>query len=181
MIPDDPGPGPGADGGPFVIGIDPGTRVTGYGALVLGRRGPELHSCGVLRPPARDGVPARLAWIQGRLEALLDRLGHGTLAVESAYAARNVRSALRIGEVRGMVLATAARRGFEVVEIAPAAAKKAVLGHGSGSKEQVALMVAAILGVPPLEVALDATDALAVALAHLSRRRLEALARGRRT
>lgn len=169
-----------------VVGIDPGTRVIGWGALAIHANGPTLHSCGVLKARASDPVAERLGALQAQLDVILAGFapkvkGGGTLAIETAFTARNMKSALRIGEARGMVLASAARRGFDVVEIAPATAKKAVVGHGAGSKQQVSLMVASILGVPPLEVPQDATDALAVALAHLHKRRLANLVDGRRS
>jgi crossover junction endodeoxyribonuclease RuvC len=154
---------------PVVLGIDPGTRVLGFGALVDAPDGPRLLACGVLRATASADVPRRLAELAGDLERLLGELRPGMVVVESAFSARNVQSALRIGEARGMVLATAARAGHPVSEMAPAAAKKAVLGHGAASKRQVAAMVAALLGTPRLDVPSDATDALALALAHLHR------------
>lgn len=164
-----------------VVGIDPGTRVIGWGALVIQERGPALHSCGVLKARASEPIAGRLGALQAQLDVVLAGFPPTTLAIETAFTARNMKSALRIGEARGMVLACAARRGFDVVEIAPATAKKAVVGHGAGSKEQVGLMVASILGVPPLDVPADATDALAVALAALHQRRLANLLEGRRS
>jgi len=155
---------------PIVLGIDPGTRVMGYGALVLAPEGPRLVACGVLRPDARAAVPARLGELQGDLEALLTALRPGVLCIERAFHARNAQAAFRLGEARGVVLAASARRGIEVIELAPAAAKKAVSGHGGASKEQVARMVAELLGSARLDVPLDATDALALALACLKRR-----------
>ena len=163
---------------PIVVGVDPGTVRCGYGAVVVAPDGPRLVVCGVLAPPGRMSVPRRLGWLQAELEALLARLRPGAVAVEGAYTARNVRSALRIGEARGMVLATAARRGAEVFEYAPAVAKKAVLGHGAGSKEQVAAMVATLLGTTELDVPNDATDALALALAHVHRSRVREVTGG---
>ncbi len=165
---------------PIVLGIDPGTRALGYGALVLTSEGPRLVACGVLRAPSRAVVAARLARLQEGLELLLARLRPTSLAVESAFSARNVKSALRIGEARGVVLAAAARAGLSVDEVPPALAKKAVLGHGRGSKEQVASLVATILGREELAVAHDATDALAVALAHVNRLRAGSRIAGRR-
>ncbi len=160
---------------PIVLGIDPGTRCLGYGALVLSPTGPRLLACGVIRARGRSAVPARLAELQERLEELLRALRPGILALESAFSAKNARSALRLGEARGIVLAAAARAGVEVAEVAPAAAKKAVIGHGGGSKEQVARMVAVLLGHGPLEVARDATDALALAFACVKRMSLRRL------
>jgi crossover junction endodeoxyribonuclease RuvC len=162
----------------WVIGIDPGTRVIGWGVLQVSAGRASLQGCGVFRAQARATIATRLGVLMTQLDELLAGHAPGTLAVETAFAARNVKSALRIGEARGMVMAAAARRGFEVVEIPPATAKKAVVGHGAGSKQQVALMVASILGVPPLDVPADATDALAVALAHVNQSRLAGLLPG---
>jgi crossover junction endodeoxyribonuclease RuvC len=92
-----------------------------------------------------------------------------------AFMARNVQSALRMGEGRGVVLACAAAVGAEVVQLAPAVAKKALVGHGAADKTQVARMVARVLGVAEIDLPLDATDALALALAHLQRRRMDVL------
>lgn len=155
---------------PIVLGIDPGTRVLGYGALVLAPDGPRMLACGVLAPRLRAAVPARLAEIQTGLERLLGALRPGVLALERAFHSKNVQAAFRIGEARGVVLAAAARAGIEVLELAPAAAKKAVLGHGGASKQQVARMIAHRLGTGPLEVPSDATDALALAFACVQRK-----------
>ena len=158
---------------PVVLGFDPGTRCAGYGAIVVAPRGPRLLACGTLE--ARRGSAAlRLAYIAEAFAGLLARLRPSVEALEGAFAARNVQSALRIGEARGIVRAGAARRGIEVDEIAPASAKRAVVGHGGASKVQVAAMVATLLGAE-LATPLDATDALALALAHLRRRSLAGL------
>ncbi len=164
---------------PIVLGLDPGTRHAGYGAVVVAPDGPRLITCGVISPRGRDPIARRLGAIQVELETLLSKLRPTSVALESAFAALNIRSALRIGEARGMMLAACARFDVEVVEYAPAQAKKAVLGHGAGSKEQVARMVAVLLGIegdPAESGALgareDATDALALALAHVHRMRV---------
>lgn len=172
MIPDDLVP---ADHPwPIVLGFDPGTRVAGYGAVVVAPDGPRFLACGVLRPDPRAGIPARLAAISRDLDTLLLRLRPRVVVVEKAFAARNVKSALRIGEARGAVLATVAGRSVATVEYAPAVAKKALVGHGAASKVQVAAMVATILR-RPLAVPEDATDALALALTHVLRLREPAL------
>jgi crossover junction endodeoxyribonuclease RuvC len=155
---------------PIVLGIDPGTRMLGYGALVLAPGGPRFLACGVIQPAARAAVPARLAEIQAGIERLIAALRPGVLAIERAFHSKNAQSAFRIGEARGVVLAAAARAGIEILELAPASAKKAVLGHGAASKEQVARMIAQLLGTGPLDVPSDATDALALAFACLKRR-----------
>ncbi|MEW6072575.1 MAG: crossover junction endodeoxyribonuclease RuvC [Planctomycetota bacterium] len=163
---------------PIVLGLDPGTRIVGYGAIVLAPDGPRLLACGVLRPPSRLAAAARLARIAAELEEILRAVRPALVVVERAFAARNVQSALRIGEARGVALAAAARAGAPVVELAPAAAKKALVGHGGASKEQVAAMVAARLGRGELAVPHDATDALALALAHVHRSRFAEIGRG---
>lgn len=163
---------------PIVLGIDPGTRALGYGALVLAPDGPRFLACGVLTP-AHGAVPLRLAEIQRNLEQLLVVLRPTVLALERAFHSKNVQAAFRIGEARGVVLAAAARAGIEIRELAPATAKKAVVGHGAASKGQVARMLARVLGTGPLDVPLDATDALALAFACL-RRPTRAVPRARR-
>ena len=154
---------------PVVLGIDPGTRVLGYGALAAVPRRPRFLAAGVLRAEAQLDLPQRLAWIGAILDELFSRLRPATVVVEQAFSARNVQSALRIGEARGVVLARAAGAGAQVVQYAPAAAKKAVAGNGNAGKEQVAAMVRRTLGIRHEFGALDASDALALALAHVQR------------
>jgi len=154
---------------PIVLGIDPGTRVVGYGAVVANARGPRLFGAGVLRPGARLDVPARLGAILAEFEQLLEEVRPDVVVVEQAFAARNLQSALRIGEGRGVILAAAARFGSRIVQFAPAVAKKALVGHGAADKTQVAAMVAATLRLSAAPEPLDATDALALALAHVLR------------
>jgi crossover junction endodeoxyribonuclease RuvC len=161
------------DGIPWkiVLGIDPGTTVVGYGALVLRPEGPTLLAAGALRAPRRGAAPVRLGHILAALEDLLGRLKPDVVVVERAFAGENVQSAIRIGEGRGLALASAARRGLEVIEMAPAVAKKALVGNGGADKEQVARMVAAELGLAEPPRPHDATDALALALTYVHRSR----------
>ena len=155
---------------PIVLGIDPGTRVVGYGAIVAAERGPRLLAAGALRADVATSVPERLGWIRGEVDRLLERVRPTIVVVEQAFAARNVQSALRIGEGRGVVLACAAAFGAEIVQFAPAVAKKALIGNGAADKTQVARMVAHLLGLAAAPEPLDASDALALALAHVQRR-----------
>ncbi len=151
------------------MGIDPGTRAAGYGVVVVAPDRLRLLAAGVVRAPERRPVPERLDRIGTQVEELLTRFRPGVLAIESAFTARNVRSALRLGEGRGVVLAAAGRHGLEVAEYAPAAIKKAVVGNGAASKVQVARMVEATLRTGTLDLGHDATDALAIALTHVFR------------
>jgi crossover junction endodeoxyribonuclease RuvC len=171
-MPSVPFPVPSAAGArlEIVVGIDPGTRVLGYGAVVVGARGPRFFAAGVLRAKPLD-VPARLGQIRAELDLLFERLKPTVIVVEQAFAARNVQSALRIGEGRGVVLGCAAATGALIVQFAPAVAKKALVGSGAADKSQVARMVEQMLGPKSKGLPLDASDALALALAYTSRSR----------
>jgi crossover junction endodeoxyribonuclease RuvC len=153
----------------FVLGIDPGTRVVGFGALRMTDDGPRLIGAGVLRTSASADIALRLAEIRAGLDRLLAELRPEVVVVEMAFAARNVQSALRIGEGRGVVISAAAAVGATVVQVAPAEAKKALVGNGQAHKTQVAAMAARLLGLERAPEPLDASDALALALTHVLR------------
>lgn len=150
-----------------VLGIDPGTIVMGYGAVAVTAEGPRLVAAGEFRQSPKLPIPARLAGMRTDLDELLARLEPDVVVVEEAYAHRNMQSALRIGESRGVALSAAGVNGAEVVQISPSAARKRVVGSGSADKTQVAKMVAVILGVEEIPGTLDVSDALALALAHV--------------
>jgi len=156
--------------GRIVLGIDPGTVVVGYGAIVDRKSGPVLLAAGVLRAPAKQAVPQRLGYLGLELEALISRLRPSVVVVEEAFCGKSVQSALRIGEGRGVALAAAARFGAEIVQYPPAVAKRAVVGNGAADKQHVARMVARELHPAEVPDSLDATDALALALTYLHRR-----------
>ncbi|MEO2093473.1 MAG: crossover junction endodeoxyribonuclease RuvC [bacterium] len=155
----------------IILGIDPGTRVCGYGAIVEAADGPRLLAAGVLRPTGGRDVPLRLASLRRETDRLLERLRPKVVVVESAFAAVNVQSALRIGEARGVILAAAALTGARVEQYAPAVAKKTLIGNGNASKEQTAAIVANMLGLAEPPEPLDVTDALSLALAFAQRSR----------
>jgi len=162
------------DGIPWkiVLGVDPGTQTMGYGAVVLRPEGPALLAAGSLRAPRNETPAARLGYLLGRLEDLVARLKPAVVVVESAFAGKNMQSAIRIGEGRGLALAVAARRGIEILEVAPATAKRTLVGNGRADKQQVARMVANELKLEEPPKSLDATDALALALTYVHRTRL---------
>ncbi|MEO1699354.1 MAG: crossover junction endodeoxyribonuclease RuvC [Planctomycetota bacterium] len=165
---------------PVVLGIDPGTLVVGYGAVVQRPEGPALLAAGALRASRSADVPTRLGHLRQELDLLMERLRPTTVVVEHAYTAVNVQSALRVGEGRGVALSCAACRGAEVVQYQASQAKKALAGQGSADKERVARMVAAELGLERAPEPLDASDALALALTYVHRSRFERAARGAR-
>jgi crossover junction endodeoxyribonuclease RuvC len=160
---------------PFrVLGIDPGSRVSGFG--VVEARGSQLFHLahGVLSVPGDLPLELRLAELfRGLCETLL-RWSPDAVAVEGVFAFRNARSALVLGHARGVALLAAAQGGRPVFEYAPAAVKRAVGAGGAASKEAVARQVRAFLGLTGV-MRSDATDALAVAVCHLHRARVVAL------
>lgn len=165
--------GSAADG--TVLGIDPGLSRCGYGAVRREGGDARAVAYGVLRTPTGDGLPERLAALQGDLEALLDEIRPVSVAVERVLFQNNVRTAISVGQASGLALATAARRGVAVTCYSPNEVKLAVAGHGAADKRQVQEMVARMLDLDEPPQPPDAADALALALAHLWGARMRAL------
>lgn len=147
-----------------VLGIDPGSQVTGWGVVEAAPRGARRIAAGVAKPSGADAA-RRLAHLAVELGRLLDEWQPAALAMERAFVGRNAASALKLGEVRGALLAVAGQRGIPVVDYPPATVKVAVTGSGRAEKDQVARGVNLILGGD--HGAGDATDALAIAICHL--------------
>lgn len=151
---------------PIILGIDPGTRITGYGILKAHSTLLEPLDFGCIRPPVNLSDPERyLALFEG-VDKLLERYQPQAISVETQFVYKNVQSALKLGMARGAVLIAAGRRGIPVFEYAPKKAKLAVVGNGSASKEQVQKMVQLLLKLPILPEPEDAADALALAICH---------------
>ena len=159
-----------------VLGLDPGSRRTGYG--VVERRGNALTCLahGHVAPPATRALPERLHTIAARIGEVIEAWQPDCVAVEEAFYHESVRSTLVLGHVRGALLVVAVERGRAVAEYSPRSIKLSVTGSGAAAKEQVGFMVRRLLA---LKGALqpDAADALAVALCHLQRVRFSAPAR----
>jgi len=147
-----------------VLGIDPGSRRTGWG-VVEERRGDLRGLASGVAAPGIGDLGIRLGAIAVQLEALLDEWNPDAVALERAFVGLNAASALRLGEVRGVVLASAGRRALPVVDYPPATVKVAVAGSGAAGKDMIARGVNALLGLA-VEPG-DASDALAVAICHL--------------
>jgi len=152
-----------------ILGVDPGSVRTGYGAIDTDGRRHRLLEKGFLAPPPRLSLPERLRFIHDGVGTLIGRLGPDALAVEGVFHAANTRTALVLGHVRGVVLLAGAEAGLPVHEFAPATVKEQITGFGRAQKGQVAFMVARMLGLPGDGEAGDAADALAVALCHAHR------------
>ena len=155
-----------------ILGLDPGSRVTGYGVIEeIGRGKASLVSAGVVRTPDKEEFSLRLKIIFEGLREVIARHCPNEAAVEDVFAAKNVRSALKLGQARGVALLAAAQSGLPVFEYPPAVVKMSLVGAGRADKEQVRAMVARLLRCPR-DLPLDASDALAAALAHLHTRKL---------
>jgi crossover junction endodeoxyribonuclease RuvC len=149
-----------------ILGVDPGSLRTGYGAIESDGRRHRLIEAGVLASPRRLALPERLRLVHEGLRGVIERLRPQVLAVEDVFHAVNTRSALVLGHVRGVVLLCGAESGLAVSAFPPATVKVQVTGYGAAEKTQVALMVARLLELPRETEAGDASDALAVALCH---------------
>jgi len=164
-----------AESGLVVIGLDPGSRVTGYGIVreISGKA--ELVEAGTVRTPQDRPMAARLGVIFERLTELIK--GHGPVeaAIENVFVSRNPSSALKLGQARGAAIAACAVQGLPVAEYEPSKVKKNLVGLGNAPKDQVAFMVAHCLGIKKPDWAEDASDALAVAICHLNERRMRKL------
>ncbi len=161
-----------------ILGIDPGTRVLGYGLLEDGGAVLERVASGTLEANPRASRIDRLRTIGAAFRDLLESTRPDEVAVEQAFYGRNPSTLLALGEGRGVVLFCAAERGVPIHEYSPAEVKKAITGRGSARKEQVAEMVRALVRPVPEEGRHDETDALAVAACHAQRRHLREWAGG---
>jgi crossover junction endodeoxyribonuclease RuvC len=151
-----------------VLGVDPGSAITGWGLLEGPAPSPRLVESGVIRLGG-SGVEfaEKLHRLSLSLTDLVVRLGPTAAAVEAPFHGVNARSALQLAHARGVVLATLAGAGVPVAEYAPATVKQAVAGNGRAGKDQVQAMVVRLLGVDALPGPSDRADALAVALCHV--------------
>jgi len=161
----------------LVLGIDPGTAITGYG-LVWGE-GDDLRlvDYGVITTPSDESQPQRLQEIYRQLTALIQERQPAEAAVEKLFFSRNVRTALSVGQARGVALLAIANAGIAVHEYTPLEVKQAVVGYGRATKEQVQEMVKVLLGLDSVPQPDDAADAIAVAICHIHSARMKNLIR----
>jgi len=161
----------------IVLGVDPGTHVTGYGVVSGEHANATLMECGVIRTHPRDPLASRLREIHEGMTELLERHKPDVLSIEDVFYARNVRTTVILGHARGVILLAGEQRGVRVHEMAPAAIKKAVVGAGAATKEQVQFMIMRLLRLKSAPKPSDAADGVAAALAYLMGAHLEQLAR----
>ena len=154
-----------------VFGIDCGTEFTGYGVVEMdhGARSPKLTHCaaGTIRLNKKEKTPQRLAQVYAELTALMSLHSPDCVAIEEVFFSANAKSALKLGQVRGVALLAAATCGLPVAEYAPLSVKSSVVGYGLAQKEQVQFMVTRLLGLQTAPDSPDAADALAIAICHI--------------
>ena len=151
------------------MGVDPGSRKTGYGVIGQDAKGLSVLGSGLIRVDGLKSLNERILQICIGIEEVMVLMKPDCVAIETAFVGRNVRSALILGQVRGAVLATVMRSGVPVREYAPREVKLSVTGSGSASKEQVAEMLSRLLELGDEARPLDVTDALGIAYCDFSR------------
>lgn len=150
----------------IILGIDPGTSITGYGVIKTVGNTPELISIGSIDLSKYDDHYLKLKHIFERTAGIIDEFHPDELAIESPFYGKNVQSMLKLGRAQGAAIAAALSRSMPIFEYAPRKIKMSITGQGAASKEQVAAMLMNILKFKLTDIKLDATDGLAAALCH---------------
>ena len=151
-----------------IIGVDPGLNNTGFG--ILDYRGSKIKvvAYGLVTPPTEESIPNRLEYLNSHMNDLIDKFSPMSMAIEDSFYSQNVKSAILLGQARGVLLLSAASKGIPSMVYAPRKVKQSVTGSGSSSKEQVKYMVEKILKIDKDISSLDITDALAIGLCHIN-------------
>ena len=151
----------------LILGIDPGTAITGYGVVAQDRGSAvSLVECGVVRTSADKALAVRIREIYEEITALITRHQPSVVVVEDVFQGKNVQSALKLGHARGAILLAAALAEITIAEYSPREIKKAVVGNGNATKEQVGFMVQQQLRLKTAPTPSDAADGVAAALCH---------------
>jgi crossover junction endodeoxyribonuclease RuvC len=151
-----------------VLGIDCGGEYTGYGVVEIHPSGKLCClSCGAIKLSPREALPRRLSRIYAQLGAIISEHQPDEVAIEDVFYALNVKSALKLGQIRGVAMLAAAAAGLEVAEYSPLTIKSSVVGYGRAEKQQVQHMVTRLLELPTPPEPMDISDALAIAICHI--------------
>lgn len=151
-----------------VIGVDPGLTITGFG--ILDYKGGQIRTVafGTIKPPAKESLPNRLEYLNSHMTELLEKFEPNAFAIEDTFFSQNVKSALLLGQARGVLLLAAASKGIPSMDYAPRKVKQSVVGNGAADKIQVQYMVQQILKMEEPPKPLDVSDALAIGLCHIN-------------
>ncbi len=157
-----------------ILGIDPGLNITGYGLIQIAEAAvPQLFVYGCVRTKAKQQLADRLFKIHTEIKTLIEQQQPDVLVMEDIFYAKNIKTAITMGHVRGAIMVAAKEKGIPVEEYSPREIKLSVTGNGGASKEQVGFMVRRILGVSDPLTPTDASDALAAAICHWHRMRFK--------
>ncbi|MBG93465.1 MAG: crossover junction endodeoxyribonuclease RuvC [Chloroflexi bacterium] len=157
----------------IILGIDPGLTVTGWGIVRVQGQSLRVIGSGQIKTTSKESRSARLGKIASRIRLIIEEYSPNQVAIEQQFVAKNVRSAMAIGEARAAAMVAAAEFLLPVYEFAPKAIKEAVVGFGNATKEQVQQMVMMQLGFSEANQSFDVSDALAVALTRFADANLE--------
>jgi crossover junction endodeoxyribonuclease RuvC len=150
-----------------ILGIDPGTNITGYGLIACQGKKMQVLACGIIKlGKAKIDHPTKLKKIFSRVISLIEEYRPTEMALEAPFYGKNVQSMLKLGRAQGVAMAAGLSQGLSIFEYAPKKVKMSVTGRGAASKEQVAGMLKQMLDFQLHELPLDATDGLAVAVCH---------------
>jgi crossover junction endodeoxyribonuclease RuvC len=151
-----------------VIGVDPGLTITGFG--ILDYKGGQIRTVafGTIKPPTKESLPNRLEYLNSHMTELLEKFEPNAFAIEDTFFSQNVKSALLLGQARGVLLLAAASKGIPSMDYAPRKVKQSVVGNGAADKTQVQYMVQQILKMDEPPKPLDVSDALAIGLCHIN-------------
>ncbi|MBI1808064.1 MAG: crossover junction endodeoxyribonuclease RuvC [Ignavibacteria bacterium] len=153
-----------------VLGVDPGTLITGYGVIEIKNGKAHVLTCGAIKNKSSIAMPNRLRQIYETLSEVITRFHPDEFAIETAFYGKNAQSALKLGHARGVSMLAAVSQNLPTHEYSPREVKKAIVGKGTASKEQVQYMVKSLLRLKAIPKEYDVTDALAVAICHTHRR-----------
>jgi crossover junction endodeoxyribonuclease RuvC len=159
----------------LILGIDPGTAITGFGLVWDDGQGLTLLDCGVITTPSGQPLSSRLQTIYRGLSSIISKHQPEAAAIEELFFSRNVKTALSVGHARGVALLALADAGLPIYEYKPLEIKQTIAGYGGADKQQVQEMVRMLLGLDRAPQPDDAADAAAVAICHIHSARMKAL------
>lgn len=152
-----------------ILGVDPGTLITGYGIIEVRNGTARMLTCGFVNNTGGQSMPIRLQNIFQALDAVIKKYKPDEFAIETAFYGKNAQSALKLGHARGVAILAAVQKQIPTSEYSPREVKKAIVGNGTASKEQVQYMIQSLLQLKEIPKVYDITDALAVAICHMHR------------
>lgn len=155
-----------------VLGIDPGSETLGWGIIETSGSRHSLVDFGTVRSKAGETFSKRLLKMYGGVESVMEKFSPDVVSIEDGFFSVNVKTAMKLGQVRGVILLLAERRSLEIAEYAPRLVKQTVTGYGNADKSQVAEMVRILLKLKTAPSPYDAADALAIAVCHAQHARM---------